>query len=120
MDEVDKQLAGSRTIAVVGLSPRPERHSHYVAKYLQKNGYRIIPVNPLLEEVLGERAYPDLRSVPDPVDMVDIFRRPEHVAGIVEQAIEIGVSYVWMQDGVADERVAAIARHAGLSVVMDN
>lgn len=120
MDQVEEQLEGSRTIAVVGLSPRPERPSHYVARYLQEQGYRIIPVNPHLEEALGERAYPDLRSVPVPVDMVDIFRRPEHVAGVVQQAIEVGAKYIWMQDGVVDERAAALARDAGLSVVMDN
>ena len=120
MDVIDTQLTNSKTIAVVGLSPKPNRPSHYVSKYLQEQGYRIIPVNPLLQEVLGERCYPDLNSIPEPVDMVDIFRRSEHVAPIVEDAIAIGARYVWMQDGVVDEEAAASATEAGLSVVMDN
>ena len=120
MDVIEEQLTNSKTIAVVGLSPNPERPSHYVAKYLQEHGYRIIPVNPLLQEVLGERCYPDLGSIPEPVDMVDIFRRSEHVGPIVDDAIGIGAKYVWMQDGVVNEAAAASARSAGLSVVTDN
>ncbi|MFQ5925755.1 MAG: CoA-binding protein [Dehalococcoidia bacterium] len=120
MDLIEEQLSNSNTIAVVGLSPNPERPSHYVAKYLQEQGYRIIPVNPLIDEVLGERSYPDLRSVPQPVDMVDIFRRSELVPPIVEEAIEIGAKYIWMQDGVVNEEAATKARAAGLSVVMNN
>ena len=119
-DQEQLQLANASTIAVVGISPRPERPSHYVALYLQEQGYRIIPVNPLLETVLGERCYPDLKSVPERVDMVNIFRRSEHVGPIVDDAIAIGAKYVWMQDGVVDEAAAARAREAGLSVVMDN
>ena len=120
MDAVADALSNSKTIAVVGLSPNPERPSHYVAKYLQEQGYRIIPVNPLIDEALGEKSYPDLRSVPDPVDMVDVFRRSELVGPVVDEAIEIGARYVWMQDGLVDEDAAARARAAGISVVMDN
>jgi predicted CoA-binding protein len=119
-DQEQVQLANASTIAVVGLSPQPERPSHYVALYLQQQGYKIYPVNPLLETVLGERCYPDLRSVPERVDMVSIFRRSEHVGPIVDDAIAIGARYVWMQDGVVDHAAAARAREAGLSVVMDN
>ena len=119
-DQEQLQLANASTIAVVGISPRPERPSHYVALYLQEQGYRIIPVNPMLETVLGERCYPDLKSVPERVDMVNIFRRSEHVGPIVDDAIAIGAKYIWMQDGVVDDAAAARAREAGLSVVMDN
>lgn len=119
MDEIEEALARSRTIAVVGLSPRPDRPSHYVARYLQEQGYRIIPVNPTIDEVLGEKSYPDLKSVPVPIDMVDIFRRPDQVMPVVEEAIQVGARYIWMQDGVVNEEAAARARAAGLTVVMD-
>ena len=119
-DQEQLQLANASTIAVVGISPRPDRPSHYVAQYLQEQGYRIIPVNPMLETALGERCYPDLKSVPERVDMVNIFRRSEHVGPIVDDAIAIGAKYIWMQDGVVDDAAAARAREAGLSVVMDN
>ena len=117
---IEEQLEKSNTIAVVGLSPNPERDSHRVAKYMQGQGYRIIPVNPVIEEVLGEKSYPDLASVPEPIDMVDIFRRSEHVAPLVEEAIAVGAKYIWMQDGVEDEAAARKAQDAGLLVVMDN
>jgi predicted CoA-binding protein len=120
VDTIEEQLTKSRTIAVVGLSTDPQRPSHYVARYLQEQGYRIIPVNPLVPEALGERSYPDLRSVPEPIDMVDIFRRPEHVPQVVEDAIAVGARYIWMQAGVVHHGAAARARAAGLSVVMDN
>ena len=103
MDVIEEQLTNSKTIAVVGLSPDPVRPSHYVSKYLQEQGYRIIPVNPRLQEVLGERCYPDLPSIPEPVDMVDIFRRSEYVGPIVEEAIAIGAKYIWMQYGVIND-----------------
>jgi len=119
-DQIVSQLTGSKTIAVVGLSPRPERPSHYVAKYLQEQGYRVIPVNPQLDNVLGEKCYPDLKSIPEPVDMVDVFRRSSLVGPIVDDAIEIGAKYVWMQDGVVDEEAAERAESAGLGVIMDN
>jgi predicted CoA-binding protein len=119
-DQIIKQLTNSKTIAVVGLSPRPERPSHYVAKYLQEQGYRVIPVNPLLDNVLGEKCYPDLKSIPEPVDMVDVFRRSSLVGPIVDEAIEIGAKFVWMQDDVIDEEAAKRAESAGLGVVMNN
>ena len=112
-------LRDGKTIAVVGLSPRPERDSHLVAKYLQEHGYRIIPVNPMVDEVLGEKSYPDLKAVPDRVDMVDVFRKAKDVLPIVDQAIDIGASAVWMQLGIVNEEAAARAREAGLGVVMD-
>lgn len=117
---VDRILDQTRTIAVVGLSPNPMRPSHGVARYLQRAGYRIIPVNPGITEALGERAYPSLRAVPDPVDLVDVFRRSQHVAAIVDEAIEIQAKALWMQDGVVDEGAAERARAAGLDVVMDD
>ena len=119
-DQEQLQLANASTIAVVGISAHPDRPSHYVALYLQEQGYRIIPVNPMLETVLGEQCYPDLKSVPVHVDMVNIFRRSEYVGPIVDDAIAIGAKYVWMQDGVIDHDAADRAREAGLSVVMDN
>ncbi len=108
-----------RTIAVVGLSSRPDRPSYGVARYLQQQGYRIIPVNPREREVLGEKAYPDLCSVPEPVEVVDIFRRPRNVPRVVAEAIAIGAKAVWMQLGIVHEAAARRAREAGLAVVMD-
>jgi hypothetical protein len=121
MSEADIKyiLENSKTVAVVGLSPRGERDTHRVAKYLQSQGYRIIPVNPKAGEILGERSYPDLASVPEPIDLVDVFRRSEAVPGIVEEAIKMGAKTVWMQLGVVHEEAAARAREAGLQVVMD-
>ena len=112
-------LSEGKTIAVVGLSPRPERDSHLVAKYLKEQGYRIIPVNPMVDEVLGEKSYPDLKAIPERVDVVDVFRKAEDVLPIVDQAIDIGASAVWMQLGIVNEAAAARAREAGLGVVMD-
>ena len=120
MDLVEEQLRNSRTIAVVGLSDNPQRDSHRVSKYLQSVGYRIIPVNPMIDEALGEKSYPDLKSVPEPIDMVDIFRRSELVPPVVDQAIEVGAKYIWMQDGVVNEEAAAKAEAAGIPVVMDD
>ena len=119
---VDKRqiLEQVETIAVVGLSSRETRPGYYVPAYMQSVGYRIIPVNPHLDEALGEKAYPDLRSVPDPVDMVVIFRRSEDVPPVVQEAIEIGAKVVWMQLGIANEQAAQAAREAGLQVVMDS
>lgn len=118
-DTIDHILSTARTIAVVGLSSRPERAGYYVPAYLQDHGYRIIPVNPYLEAALGEKAYPDLRSVPEPVDLVLLFRRSEAIPPFVDQAIEIGARAVWMQLGIINEDAAATARAAGLEVVMD-
>ena len=119
--EIRKILQESRTVAVVGLSPNPERDSHEVARYLQEAGYRITPVNPKADEILGERAYPDLASIPEEidVDVVDIFRQSEHVGPIVEEAIKAGAKTVWMQLGVINEDAAKKAEGAGLNVVMD-
>ena len=117
---VDEQLQNSKTIAVVGLSGDPDRISFRVTRYMQEQGYRIIPVNPMIEEVLGEKSYPDLKSVPESIDMVNIFRRSELVAPVVDQAIEIGVKYIWMQDGVINPESAAKAEAAGIPVIMDD
>ena len=119
-DVAEKILASARTIAVVGLSPYPRRPSHGVARYLQRVGYRIIPVNPNVDEVLGERAYASLREIGQPVDVVEVFRRSEFVGPIVDDAIAIKASAVWLQDGVVDEDAAARARASGLDVVMDD
>jgi uncharacterized protein len=112
-------LQSARTIAVVGLSGKRYRPSYGVAEYLQRSGYRIVPVNPEETEVLGEKSYPDLDSVPGQVDVVDIFRRSEFVPEIVEAAIRKGAKAVWMQEGVIHEEAASRARQAGLAVVMD-
>jgi len=119
-DPADKILRSARTIAVVGLSNNPRRPSYGVARYLQRAGYRIIPVNPNVAEVLGERAYATLSELPGPVDVVDVFRRSEFVGPIVDEAIAIGAAAVWLQDGVVDEAAAGRARAAGLDVVMDD
>jgi hypothetical protein len=116
---IQKLLQTVKTIAVVGLSSQPTKPAHYVPAYLQAHGYRIIPVNPNLERVLGEKAYPDLASLPEPVDLVLLFRRSEDVYPFVEQAIQIGAGAVWMQLGIAHEKAAELARNAGLEVVMD-
>ena len=116
---IPELLKTSRTIAVVGLSSKRFRPRHGVAEYMQRNGYRIIPVNPFVQAVLGEKCYPDLDSIPERVDIVDIFRRAEFVPEIVEAAIRIGARAVWMQEGVVHEEAAARARAAGLEVVMD-
>jgi predicted CoA-binding protein len=112
-------LRKSRVIAVVGLSSKKFRPSYGVAEYMQKEGYRIIPVNPNETEVLGEKAYARLEDVPEHIDIVDIFRRSEFVPPLVEDAIRMGASAVWMQEGVVHEQAAEKARSAGLVVVMD-
>jgi hypothetical protein len=119
MKLVSEILRDCRTIAVVGLSAKRYRPSYGVAEYLQRAGYRIVPVNPHETEILGERCYPDVESVPDPIDIVDIFRRSEFVPEIVEAAIRKGAKVVWMQEGVVHEEAARRAREAGLEVVMD-
>ena len=117
---IQKLLHSVKTIAVVGLSSRPEKPAHYVPTYLQAQGYRIIPVNPYLEQnQLNEKVYPNLASVPEPVDLVLLFRRSEDVYPFVEQAIQIGASAVWMQLGIANPEAAELAQNAGLDVVMD-
>lgn len=119
MNEIETILEQSKTIAIVGLSRRDWRPSYRIAEYLQSVGYRIIPVNPNEKEVLGESAYPCLEEVPETIDVVDIFRRSEFVAPVVESAIRVGAKAVWMQEGVMDEQAARRARAAGLAVVMD-
>ena len=117
-DEIRAILASARTIAVVGLSDKPDRDSHRVAAYLQRAGYRILPVNPAVTTVLGEKAVPSLRDLSEPVDVVDIFRRADAVPEIVEEAIAIGAKVIWMQDGIVHNAAADRARAAGLKVVM--
>jgi hypothetical protein len=117
-EEVREILTRFRIIAIVGLSDKPDRDSYQVAAYLQRAGYRIIPINPNVAEVLGEPSYPSLRAVPFPVEVVDIFRKPDAVPDIVADAIAIGAKAVWMQDGIAHNAAADQARAAGLLVVM--
>ena len=119
-DPVTEILKNSETIAVVGMSSKRHRPSYGVAQYLQSAGYRIIPVNPNEQEVLGEKAVACLEDIRQPVDVVDVFRRPEHVPEIVESAIRIGAKAVWMQEGVVHEQAAERARQAGLLVIMDS
>ena len=119
MAPISELLRHSRVIAVVGLSNKRARPSYSVSEYMQKNGYRIIPVNPNESEVLGEKSYARLEDIPEHVDIVDIFRRSELVAPVVESAIRIGAAAVWMQEGVVNEEAAERARAAGLEVVMD-
>jgi predicted CoA-binding protein len=119
MSTEEKVLNSSRTVAVVGLSSKPDRPSYRVASYLKEQGYKIIPVNPAEKEILGELCYPDIASIPESVDVVDVFRRSKEVLPIVEEAIKIGAKAVWMQEGVINEEAAARAREAGLVVVMD-
>ncbi len=118
-DRLFDLLRTARTIAVVGLSDNPLRPSHGVAAYLQSQGYRIIPVNPEIKGSLGEKAYPSLLDVPERIDIVDIFRRPEFVEEIVDQAIQLKVAAVWMQEEVIHEKAAQKARAVGIFVVMD-
>ena len=112
-------LEDTRTIAIVGLSPRPERASNEVARYLRAAGYTIIPVNPRCTEVLGEKCYPNLRDVPGPIDMVDVFRRSEEVMAVAEDAIAVGARSLWLQLGVIAPEATALATAAGLKVVVD-
>lgn len=119
LDDLREILVTTKTIAVVGLSDKPDRPSNRIPAYLQSQGYRIIPVNPRLSEVLGEKAYPSLSEIPVPVDVVEIFRRAEDVPPVVEDAIAIGAKVVWMQLGIINEEAAYRAESAGLGVVMD-
>jgi hypothetical protein len=112
-------LLSARTIASVGLSSNPEKESFWIVKYLQDQGYRIIPVNPMADEILGEKAYPDLESVPEKIDVVQVFRKPEDVPPVVDSAIKVGAKAVWMQEGIVHKEAAQKAREAGLQVVMD-
>lgn len=116
---IRKILDGARTIAVVGLSSKPDRPSHQVAEYLRQRGYRIFAVNPNEREVFGDPAYARLADLPTPIDVVDVFRRSEYVSAIVDQAIAVGARALWLQIGVVDEEAARRAQSAGLDVVMD-
>jgi predicted CoA-binding protein len=122
MDDIDslrRILKENRTIAVVGLSAQWFRPSYFAAKYLQDHGYRVIPVNPAYPEILGETCYPSLLDVPEPIDVVDVFRKPADVPPIAEEAIRIGAKVLWLQIGIIHEAAARRAREAGLEVVMD-
>ena len=119
-ESITKILALAKTIAVVGLSGKPYRASFGVTETLLSSGYRIFPVNPNETEVLGEKCYARLEDIPEKIDIVDIFRRPEFVPEIVDAAIRIGARAIWMQEGVEDEPSAERARRAGLFVIMDN
>lgn len=118
-DELKKLLTEAKSIAVVGASPKPWRDSGSIAEYLNRKGYKVYPVNPMYQEVLGMKCYPDLKSIPEKIDMVDIFRNPDEVGPVIEEAIAVGAKSVWMQLGVINETAASTAEKAGLSVVMD-
>jgi len=118
-DPIYELLSRARTIAVVGLSDSPLRPSHGVAAYLQSQGYSIIPVNPQITEALGEKSYPSLLEIPEKIDLVDVFRRSEYVDEIVEQAIQLKIPAIWLQEDVINERAVEKARKAGMFVVMD-
>lgn len=118
--EIEDLLQNSKTIAVVGLSSNPEKDSYHVAEYLIKQGYEVIPVNPNAEEILGKKCYPSLLTIPEEIkiDIVDIFRKPEDVPPVVEDAIKIGARAVWMQEGIVNNQAGKKAKEKGLSVVM--
>ena len=118
-EKIAELLRSAKTIAVVGLSDNPARTSYGVSAYMQSQGYRIIPVNPAISEALGEKAYPTLSEVPEKIDIVNVFRRPEHVPEVVDEAIRLGVPAIWMQEGVVHEEAAEKARQAGIFVVMN-
>lgn len=117
VEEIRTILNSYKTVAVVGLSNDPDKASFRVAEYLKNHGYRIIPVNPKVDSILGEKSYPDLRSIPMPVEIVDIFRKAEAIPSIVDEAIDVGAKVIWMQLGLSDEKSAGKARQAGLQVV---
>jgi uncharacterized protein len=118
--DIKKILTTYRTVAIVGASPNQERPSYRVTNFLKQEGFRVIPVTPNADKVVEEKAYPDLASIPMPIEVVDIFRRPEDVPAVVDQAIAIGAKAVWMQEGIIHDTAADKARKAGLTVVMDH
>jgi len=118
-EQIAELMTSARTIAVVGLSDSPMRTSYGVSEYMQSQGYRIIPVNPAIEQTLGEKAYPTLSDVTEKIDIVNVFRRSEYVPEVVEEAIRLGVPAIWMQEGVEHQAAAEKARAAGIFVVMD-
>lgn len=117
--EMKNILLSANTVASVGLSSNQQKESYWIVAYLMEQGYTIIPVNPKAEEILGRKVYPSLSDIPDKVDVVQVFRRPEDVPPVVEEAIKIGAKVVWMQEGIVNEEAAQMAREAGLQVVMD-
>ena len=117
--ELKELLSNAKTIASVGVSSNPDKESYGVVAYLKDQGYRVIPVNPTATEILGEKTYPDLASIPENVDVVQVFRKPEDVPPVVEEAVKIGAKAVWMQEGIFHQDAAQTARDAGLQVVMD-
>lgn len=119
MRTIEQILRESKTIAVVGLSSDPSKPSYGIAEALQSRGYTIIPVNPKEPEILGEKAYPTLKDIPVPVDIVNVFRRPEHTPEVAAEAASIGAKALWLQSGIANEEAESIATAAGLDVVMD-
>ncbi len=119
INEIKKILKTVRHIAIVGLSPKPNRPSHRVASHLQSFGYHIIPVRPAVDEILGEQAYADLNEVPEPIDMVDVFRAPDKISPIIDSCIEHKIAILWLQDGVVNEAQALRAQQAGITVIMD-
>lgn len=123
LDEIKDILKKTKTVAVIGLSPKPKRPSHSVSKAMQGFGYTIIPVRPAVNEVLGEKAYPDLESIPEDlckkIDMVDVFRAPDKITPIIDACIKLKIPLIWLQDGVVNEVEAARAQAAGITVIMD-
>ena len=117
--EMKEILLSVKTIASVGVSSNPEKESYDVVAYLKEQGYRVIPVNPTATEIFGEKAYPSLSAIPEKVDVVQVFRKPEDVPPVVDEAIKIGTKVVWMQAGIVNEEAAQKARDAGMQVVMD-
>lgn len=118
-EDIAQILANYHNVAMVGLSANPDKPSYKVASYLKANGYKVIPINHSVKEVLGEPSYPNLAAVPVPIEIVDIFRRPEDIPPIVEETIQVGAKVVWMQLGIVNESAASRARQAGMKVVMD-
>ena len=119
MADIETILKNYRTIAVVGLSPKPERASHRVSAYMKSQGYRIVPIRPGIVEVLGEKAYPSLREIPFPVQIVDVFRRSDSVLPIAEDAVVIGAKVLWLQEGIVNTEAEKICADAGMDVIMD-
>ena len=117
--ELKEILQSAKTIASVGLSSNPQKESYGIVTYLKQQGYHIIPVNPTADEIMGEKSYPDLPSVPEKIDVVQVFRKPEDVPPVVDDAIKAGAKVIWMQEGIVNEEAAQKAREAGLQVVMD-
>lgn len=118
-DNIAQILENYKRVAVVGISNKPERAGYYIPKFLQEHGYKIFPVNPGLDEALGEKCYPSLLEIPEEIEVVDIFRRPEFIDAIVDEAIKKGAKVIWMQTGIINENAAQKALDAGLQVVMD-